>query len=52
MLTINTKNILFILGGAFVGMEEVISKRTNSGSSIGFGGTVGKKIFQTNRSNQ
>jgi ATP-dependent Clp protease ATP-binding subunit ClpX len=37
MLTINTKNILFILGGAFVGLEEVINRRVNKKSSIGFG---------------
>lgn len=37
MLTINTKNILFILGGAFVGLEEVISRRVNNKSGIGFG---------------
>jgi ATP-dependent Clp protease ATP-binding subunit ClpX len=37
MLTINTKNILFILGGAFVGLEEVIDRRVNTKSGIGFG---------------
>lgn len=37
MLTVNTKNILFILGGAFVGLEEVINKRVNNKASIGFG---------------
>jgi ATP-dependent Clp protease ATP-binding subunit ClpX len=36
MLTVNTKNILFILGGAFVGIEDIINKRVNNGSSIGF----------------
>jgi len=39
MLEINTKNILFIAGGAFVGLKEVINKRTN-GSSIGFSAEV------------
>ncbi len=34
-LTINTKNILFICGGAFVGLEKVIEKRLGS-RSIGF----------------
>jgi ATP-dependent Clp protease ATP-binding subunit ClpX len=34
---INTKNILFILGGAFVGIEDVARKRLNKNeSSIGF----------------
>ena len=37
-LTINTKNILFILGGAFVGMDEIINKRANNKSSRGFNG--------------
>jgi len=36
MLTINTKNILFILGGAFVGLEDTITKRVNKNSGIGF----------------
>ena len=36
MLTVNTKNILFILGGAFVGLEDTISKRVNNKSGIGF----------------
>jgi ATP-dependent Clp protease ATP-binding subunit ClpX len=35
MLEINTKNILFIAGGAFVGLEEIIKTRKN-GTSIGF----------------
>jgi ATP-dependent Clp protease ATP-binding subunit ClpX len=39
MIEINTKNILFIAGGAFVGLKEVIEKRTN-GTSIGFGADI------------
>lgn len=36
-IAINTKNILFILGGAFVGIDEIIRKRINSNKiSIGF----------------
>lgn len=35
-IEIDTKNILFIAGGAFGGLEEII-KRRNNGSSIGFG---------------
>lgn len=35
---IDTKNILFILGGAFVGIEEIINRRMNKDAgSIGFG---------------
>ena len=36
-LQINTRNILFICGGAFSGLEEVVSRRIASGSSrLGF----------------
>lgn len=34
--TINTKNILFICGGAFPDLEEVIKERLNKQSSMGF----------------
>ncbi len=36
MTTINTKNILFICGGAFPDIEEVIKNRLSKQSSIGF----------------
>lgn len=39
--TINTKNILFILGGAFVGLDEQVKKRITGGAKIGFGAEVG-----------
>jgi ATP-dependent Clp protease ATP-binding subunit ClpX len=43
MTVVNTKNILFIVGGAFVGLDEIIGKRINKGqSSIGFGATLAK----------
>lgn len=32
----DTTSVLFIVGGAFVGLEEIISKRVNNRSSIGF----------------
>lgn len=35
-IKINTKNILFICGGAFVGLDKIIKKRLDS-SSMGFG---------------
>lgn len=38
-IQINTKNILFICGGAFDGLEAAIKKRTDS-SSLGFGGQL------------
>ena len=36
MLQINTRNILFICGGAFDGLQEIISKRVSSGAAMGF----------------
>jgi len=39
MLEVNTKNILFIAGGAFVGLKNIISSREH-GTSIGFGAEI------------
>jgi len=39
MIEVDTKNILFVAGGAFVGLKEVIAKRTN-GTSIGFAADI------------
>ncbi len=36
MLKIDTRNILFICGGAFVGLDKIIERRTDT-SSMGFG---------------
>ncbi|MBR5555327.1 ATP-dependent protease ATP-binding subunit ClpX [bacterium] len=36
-IEIDTSNILFIVGGAFVGLEKIIERRTNDSSTIGFG---------------
>lgn len=36
MVTVDTKNILFICGGAFPDLEEVIKSRVNKQASIGF----------------
>lgn len=36
MTTINTKNILFICGGAFPDLDKIIKARLNTQSSIGF----------------
>ncbi|MBQ8451330.1 MAG: ATP-dependent Clp protease ATP-binding subunit ClpX [Clostridia bacterium] len=41
-LQIDTTNILFILGGAFVGLDEIIKKRTEN-TTLGFGGNVKTK---------
>ncbi len=39
MLKINTANILFICGGAFVGLDKVVEKRV-SASQMGFGANI------------
>ena len=39
MIEIDTKNILFIAGGAFVGLENIVKNRVQ-GTSIGFGAQV------------
>lgn len=36
LTTINTRNILFICGGAFPGLEKIVKNRLNKQSSIGF----------------
>jgi ATP-dependent Clp protease ATP-binding subunit ClpX len=41
-LQIDTTNILFICGGAFVGLEEVIERRMNE-KSLGFGADIKSK---------
>ena len=42
-LHVDTKNILFICGGAFAGLEKIVEKHgTESGNSIGFGAKVEK----------
>lgn len=43
MATINTRNILFICGGAFPDLEQIIKKRLNKQSSIGFGAVLKDK---------
>lgn len=40
MIEVDTKNILFIAGGAFVGLEETIKNRLQGGSSMGFGADI------------
>jgi len=42
MMEIDTKNILFISGGAFVGLKDLIGNRKN-GSTIGFGADIKDK---------
>lgn len=42
MIEIDTNNILFICGGAFVGLDKIIERRSDA-NTIGFTGKVGKK---------
>ena len=42
MVSIDTKNILFICGGAFNNLDKVIEKRTR-GNKLGFGADISKK---------
>ncbi|NLZ46436.1 MAG: ATP-dependent Clp protease ATP-binding subunit ClpX [Clostridiales bacterium] len=46
-IQIDTKNILFICGGAFDGLEKTIKKRTDS-STLGFGGTIKSRNEEKN----
>ena len=36
-IQIDTSNILFIVGGAFVGLDKIIERRADEGTSLGFG---------------
>ena len=47
MIQINTKNILFICGGAFDGLEKQIQKRIGK-APIGFGGEIKSKSEEKN----
>lgn len=40
---INTRNILFICGGAFPGLEEIINERLKKNSAMGFTGEIREK---------
>ncbi|HLB00112.1 MAG TPA: ATP-dependent Clp protease ATP-binding subunit ClpX [Bacteroidota bacterium] len=42
LINVNTRNILFICGGAFEGMEKIIARRVES-NTIGFGARVKNK---------
>ena len=44
-LQVDTTNILFICGGAFVGLDKVIQQRLNM-KSIGFNAEIGRKTAQ------
>jgi ATP-dependent Clp protease ATP-binding subunit ClpX len=42
-IQIDTRNILFICGGAFEGLDDIVSKRIGKQSLMGFGGQDGEK---------
>ncbi len=44
-IQIDTSNILFICGGAFIGLEKLISSRVNSGKMLGFGAQAPKSGY-------
>jgi len=46
-LQVDTKNILFICGGAFSGLEKIIQQRSES-TGIGFGAEIRSKVNRTN----
>ncbi len=43
-VTVNTRNILFICGGAFPGLEEIIEERLNKTTNMGFTTEVKSKF--------
>lgn len=49
---LDTKNILFICGGAFVGLDKIVEKKTNKRKSMGFIQTKEKENNVVNRLNK
>ena len=47
MIAIDTKNILFVCGGAFDGIERIIASRVNR-QTIGFGSDVTERVDEDN----
>jgi ATP-dependent Clp protease ATP-binding subunit ClpX len=46
-IQLNTKNILFICGGTFAGIEEIIAKRIGAKGTIGFQGVGERRVRNT-----
>jgi ATP-dependent Clp protease ATP-binding subunit ClpX len=44
LTTVNTRNILFICGGAFPDLEDIIKQRLSKQTSIGYGATLKDKF--------
>ena len=47
-LQVDTRNILFICGGAFAGLEKIIQQRSLDASGIGFGADIRSKKQKAN----
>ncbi len=45
-IQIDTRNILFIVGGAFEGLEEIVQKRIGQQDTMGFGHTKGETTVE------
>ncbi len=45
-IQINTSNILFVCGGAFVGLDKIVEMRVVSGKSVGFGNEMPKSALE------
>jgi ATP-dependent Clp protease ATP-binding subunit ClpX len=45
-IQIDTSNILFVCGGAFIGLEKIVEGRVNSGKSLGFGATGSRSVYE------
>lgn len=43
-IQVDTRNILFICGGAFQGLEEIVARRVQGPGRIGFGAGAGKRL--------
>ena len=39
-IKVDTSNILFIVGGAFVGLDKIVERRAEEGTSVGFGAKI------------
>lgn len=45
-IQIDTSNILFVVGGAFVGLDKIVDARAGSSKSLGFGATAPKNAVE------
>ncbi len=45
-IQIDTSNILFIVGGAFVGLEKIVEGRAGTGKLVGFGASGPKAAYE------